>query len=156
MEKANNIAVEIKTLLEELFKLIGIEVKIEVSEDKSGDEVIYQVELDAADSAGLLIGSHGMTLSSIQSFLTIALKQKTGEWVKIVLDIAHWAEKQNERLNELAQQTAERAKQTGEEQKLYNLSASSRRIVHMALRDSDVVTESVGEGQDRYLVVRPK
>lgn len=142
---------ELKDLLTELFKLIGIQVEIKVKKE----EEVYKIELDPGESAGLLIGAHGMTLSSIQSFLAVAMKQKTGEWVTISLDIAGWSEKQNARLTEMAQQTAERVKQTGEEQRLYNLNAMSRRVIHMALaQDEKVETLSEGEGQDRYLVVR--
>ncbi|HWA52289.1 MAG TPA: R3H domain-containing nucleic acid-binding protein [Patescibacteria group bacterium] len=145
---------EIQNLLSELFKLIGIEVKAEITEEKQEEGTLYKIELDPGESTGLLIGAHGMTLSSIQSFLTIAMKQKTGDWVKISLDVAHWSEKQNERLVELAKQTAERARQTGEE-KLYNLNANSRRIIHMTLaEEKDIETVSEGEGIDRYLVVR--
>src|SRR5581483_8777658 len=108
---------EIKNLLSELFRLIGIEVKISVRKEDD----LYKVEIDPGESAGLLIGSHGMTLSAISSFVAIAMKQKTNDWVNISLDISHWAEKQKQRLIEMAHQTAERARQTGEEQRLYNL-----------------------------------
>ncbi len=148
---------EIRNLLTELFKLIGIKVEIEIKETEEDGEKIYKVELDPGESAGLLIGAHGTTLSAIQSFLTISLKQKTGEWVKISLDVAGWSEKQNARLQDLARSTAERARQTGEAQKLYNLNATQRRIVHLFLKDdSDIETVSEGEGEERYLVVKLK
>jgi spoIIIJ-associated protein len=148
---------QIQSLLNELFKLIGIDVEVNVTPSQEGEETIYKVELDPGSSSGLLIGSHGMTLSSIQSFVTIALKQQTGDWVKVSVDISGWSEKQNTRLAELAQQTAERAKQTREEQKLYNLNPQARRIIHMTLaEDKEIETTSEGEGQDRYLIVRPK
>ncbi len=148
---------EIQSILDELFKLIGIEVKVEITSEKQDKETIYKVELDPGESAGLLIGLHGSTLAAIQSFLGIALKQQTGVWVKISLDIAGWSEKQNQRLIEMAEQTAARAKQTGEEQKLYNLTPSQRRIVHMALStDTEIVTTSEGESRDRYLIVSLK
>jgi len=40
---------------------------------------------------------------------------------------------------------------------LYNLKASERRVIHMALADHpDVVTESVGEGFERHLLIKPR
>lgn len=147
----------IESLLTELFKLIGIEVGIKISENTTEEGIVYIVELDPGESAGLLIGARGMTLASLQSFLTVALKQQTGDWVRITLDIAGWSEKQNERLNEMATQTADRARETGEDQKLYNLNGQQRRIVHMALKEqTDIETFSEGEGLDRYLVVKVK
>lgn len=148
---------EIKELLTQLFKLIGIEVKVSVKKEKQEEDILYKVELAPGESAGLLIGSRGATLSAIQSFVAIAIKQKTGEWIKISLDIAGWSDKQNARLTDLAKQTAERTKQTHEEQRLYNLNAQARRVIHMTLSDdNEVETLSEGEGQDRYLVVRLK
>lgn len=144
---------EIESLLNELFDLIGIKATFDVQKEND----VYNVEVDPGEQAGLLIGAHGATLTAIQSFISIAIKQKTDEWVRVNMDIAGWNKKQNERLEELALQAAARAKQTREEQKLYNLNASQRRIVHMALsKDSDIVTESQGEGQDRYLIVKAK
>lgn len=148
---------DIQSLLGELFDLIGIKVDAKVTEEKSGDESIYKVFIDPGESAGLLIGAHGLTLSAIQSFVAIAIKQKTGEWAKISVDIAGWSDKQNARLEELAHTSSERARQTGEEQKLYNLNPVQRRMVHMALaNESDIETFSEGVGQDRYLVVKVK
>lgn len=57
----------------------------------------------------------------------------------------------------MAEQTAQRVLQTGEDQFLYNLSAAERRIVHMSLSEFEgVETESFGEGSERYLVVKLK
>ncbi len=144
---------EIKELLQELFDLLSVKATFNITQE----EDFYKVEIDETESAGLLIGAHGLTLSAIQSFLTIAMKQKTGEWVKISLDIANWSKKQNDRLTDLAKETAERARQTGEEQRLYNLTGQARRMVHMALaEDSEIETVSEGEGENRYLIVRVK
>lgn len=141
---------EIKELASELLELLEIKAEIEITEQDEG----YQLIIDPEEEAGLLIGSHGSTLSAIQSFLSIALKQKTGDWVRLTVDIGDWRQKQNEELEELADQAAMRARETGEPQNLYNLSPGQRRIVHMALsKMKDIETESKGEGNGRYLVV---
>jgi spoIIIJ-associated protein len=144
---------EIKELLTELFELIGVKASFNITLEDD----FYKIEVEDTESAGLLIGAHGLTLSAIQSFLTIAMKQKTGEWVKISLDIANWSKKQNDRLTDLAKETADRARQTGEEQRLYNLNGQARRMVHMALSETaEIETLSEGEGENRYLIVRVK
>lgn len=143
-------------LTKDLFDLIGLKSIPEVSEDKENDA--YLVTVSGDEETGLLIGSRGRTLSSLQSLLGLMYRQKTeGEWKRIVVNVSDYREKEEERLRQLAHQTAERAKTTGDSQQLYNLNASQRRIVHMTLaEDSDIVTESQGEGADRYLVVSPK
>jgi len=71
--------------------------------------------------------------------------------------VGDWRERQEEQLVKMASEVAERAKQTGEPQPLYNLTPAQRRVVHLELeKDSEVTTESTGEGNERYLVVKPK
>lgn len=148
---------ELKNIANELFSILGIEAAIEVSEDTTEDsQKVYLVSVDAPREAGLLIGAHGSTLHAIQSFLAMALKQKTGEWVRIVVDIGDWRQKHEAHLASLAKQAADRARQTGEPEPLYNLTPAQRRVVHMALsKEEGITTESEGEGESRYLVVKP-
>jgi spoIIIJ-associated protein len=102
-----------------------------------------------------LIGKKGDTLLSIQTVLGVLLKQKIGEWKKIVVNVGDYREKEEDYLKNLAATTAERAKTTGNPQNLYNLKAWQRRVVHMALaEDKEISTESEGEGEDRYLVIK--
>jgi spoIIIJ-associated protein len=144
---------EIKELVTKLLELLS--VKGEVSVERKDES--YEVRIDASEASGLLIGSHGSTLVAIGSFVMMALKQSSGEWVRVNVDIAGWVERKNQELTELAEQTAERARQTGEAQNLYNLDSAQRRIIHVALQNAEgIETESMGEGEERYLVVRSK
>lgn len=146
----------LKKLAEELFSLMSIPAaKIGVEYDKENEAYIVNVE--APEETGLLIGKKGETLSSLQVVLGVLLKQKVGEWNRVVLNIGDYREKEEEYLKNLAVSTADRAKETGEPQNLYNLKPWQRRIVHMALsEEKGVSTESVGEGEERYLVVKAK
>ena len=75
----------------------------------------------------------------------------------IVVDVSNWREKEEERLISLATITAQRAKDTGEVQYLYNLTPAQRRVIHLTLSENPgVSTESQGEGKDRYLAITPK
>lgn len=142
---------DIQKLVEELLHLM--EVKAEVSVEKDSDS--YKVSVNPEEEAGLLIGGHGSTLSAIESFINIALKQKTGEWVRVSVDIGEWKSKHDQELVELAEQASMRARETGEDQHLYNLTPAQRRVIHMALSEQKgIITESLGEGTGRYLVVR--
>lgn len=141
---------KIEKIVSELLDLLQIKASIDITSKDEG----FLVIIDPEEEAGLLIGSHGSTLSAIQSFVSIALKQETGEWVRLTLDIGDWRQKQEEELSELADQAAMRARETGEPQHLYNLSPAQRRVVHMALSEmKGIETESRGEGTGRYLVV---
>jgi spoIIIJ-associated protein len=144
---------EIKEIASELFELLGLKVDFKVKEE---EDVVY-LDIEAPEATGLLIGRHGETLNAIQSFLAMAIKQSTGEWVRVVVNIGDWRQKQEEQLVKLADQAAARATETGQPQYLYNLNATQRRMVHLALAENkSVETQSEGEGNERYLVVKPK
>lgn len=145
----------VKEVFDDLVKKIGLDVSYEVDVDEENEAV--KIDIEAGEQAGLLIGNRGETLYSIQTVVGMIVMNKAGEWVRIFVNVDDWRDRQEERLENLASQTAQRAIESGEEQRLYNLKPSQRRIVHMSLKDSkDVETESSGEGRDRYLSVRPK
>lgn len=145
----------LQKLSEELFELMTVSAKIEASYDKENEAFV--VNIDGGDATGLLIGKKGETLNSIQTILGVLLKQKTGEWMRVVVNVGDYREKEEDYLKGLAETTAARAKETGEPQSLYNLKPWQRRVVHMALsEDKDLVTQSAGEGEERYLVVKSK
>jgi len=144
----------VKDLSEELLRLLETQAKVEVT---SNDEGAMNVNIDSKEETGLLIGRRGETLTSFQTILSLMVRQKVGEWVRVVVNVGDYREKEEENLQRLAQETAERAKQTGEPQTLYNLNPSQRRLIHITLsNDPEIETESQGEGNERYLVVRSK
>ena len=145
----------LKKLTEELLSLMSTKAKPEVSYDK--DNEAFSVNIDAGDETGLLIGKKGETLLGIQTILGFLLKQKTGEWNRILVNVGDYREKEESYLKDLAASTAQRAKETGEPQNLYNLKAWQRRIIHLVLsEDKDIATESEGEGEERFLIIKPK
>lgn len=143
----------LQKLAEKLLKLMATTAKVKTSFDK--DNEAYVVDIEADDETGLLIGKKGETLSSLQVILGVLFKQKIGDWLRVVVNVGDYREKEEDYLKSLAKTTAERAKETGEPQSLYNLKPWQRRIVHMTLsEDKDLTTESAGEGENRYLVVK--
>lgn len=145
----------LKALVSELFSLMGVNPKIEVSYDKANEA--YIINIEAGDETGLLIGRKAETLGSIQMILGIMLKQKTGEWARVLVNVGDYREKEEDYLKNLAESAASRAKETGESQSLYNLKPGQRRTIHLYLaNDKEIETESQGEGSERYLLIKPK
>lgn len=143
----------LQKIVEELLTLMSVTAKADVSYDKK-DEV-FIISIDAGDMTGLLIGKKGETLSSLQTVLSLMLKQKVGEWYRVLVNVGDYREKEEEYLKNLAESTAARAKESGESQSLYNLKPWQRRVIHMYLSENkDVVTQSEGEGEERYLVIK--
>jgi spoIIIJ-associated protein len=145
---------QIKELTEKLLSLAGVNAEIEVVEK---DEATFEVNLSTPDETGLLIGFRGENINAIQTILGIMLKGVTGEWFRIIVNVGDYRQKQEEKLKELANISADRAIETNEPQPIYNLNASQRRVVHMHLAErGDVISESQGEEPERYLVVKSK
>ena len=145
----------VEELAGQLLNLIGVVAAPQVREDKENEAITVDIQTES--EAGLLIGNRGRTIGAIQMVLGMMYRQRTGEWKRVIVNVADWREKEAARLNDLANQTAERVKVTGESQPLYNLNSSQRRIVHLALSQKpDIQTESYGEGKERYLLVSLK
>lgn len=139
----------------ELLKLMGVSAQAEGTLNEENDSV--DLKISSSQEAGLLIGKRGNTLLSFQTILSLIVKEKVGEWVRIMVNVADWREKEESYLKEMATAALHRVKQTHEPQALYHLNSGQRRIVHMFLsEDPDVVTESTGEGDERYLLIKPR
>ncbi len=143
----------IKDTAEELFGLLNIEGKFDVS--KSDDEGVNLI-LDTKDS-GVVIGYHGDTLDSLQLILSLCVSRRLGSFKRVSIEVGDYKKNRTEWLENLAFTTRDRVKSTGEEIAIPELKSWERRVVHLLLeKDKDVISESLGEGRDRVLIVRPK
>ena len=141
-------------LSEELLKLTGVSVEVEINEL---EEDSYEVNLKTEGETGLLIGFRGENINAIQTVLTLMFKGKTGNWVRVLVNTGDYRQKQEDKLKDLADQTIDRVVETKNPQPIYNLTAGQRRIVHMYIADKkEVESVSEGEGDERYLIVKPK
>lgn len=144
---------QVKETAEELLKNLQIAGNVIVAVDEAG---VATVNIETEES-GLLIGFHGETLSSFQLILGLMVYKKTGTWTKIIVEIGDYRAKRAEQLTAMAQSYANQVISTGQLITLPPLPPSERRVVHLALQDrTDVETESVGEGNSRRVVVKPK
>lgn len=140
-------------VVEELLKQLEVGGSVDVSTDETG---AFRVRIETEET-GLLIGHHGKTLESLQLILGILVSKKLERWVKAYVNVGDYREKREEALMHMAQHAADRALAMGRPVELSRLSPSERRIIHLTLSgDERVATESVGEGDDRILIVKPK
>lgn len=144
---------QVKQITEELLGKLEILGSVSVDIDETG---AYRVHIETEET-GLLIGFHGKTLESFQIILSILVSKKLESWVKVYVNVGDYREKREEALMYMAQRAAERALATGRPVELTRLSPSERRVIHLTLSGDDrVATESIGEGEGRVLVVKPK
>ncbi len=142
----------VRETTDELLKLLEIEGSSEIN---FGDEAV-DIVLDTPDS-GIVIGRHGDILESLQLILSLIISKKLDKFLRISLEVGDYKKNREEWLRSVAQDAKDKAMSQRKEITLPELKAWERRVVHIALKDDEeVISESVGEGRDRVLTVRPK
>jgi spoIIIJ-associated protein len=140
----------------EMLGKMNFEVDKAFVEDMEGEENQVLIGLTVVNPAGL-IGFRGRNLAAIQLILSLAVKNKLGEWVRILLDVNNYRQEQKERLEGMARGLAEKVLATGNAAVMATMSSYERRICHMAIADMEgISSESEGEGEERHIVIKPK
>lgn len=142
----------VEELVKEVLGKIRVSAGVAVAEN---EDESFKVDI-RGDDLGALIGFHGEGLSSLQLFLNLAVHKKVGEWRRVFLDIGGYRAEREQKIYELAQRTADRARFLQTPITLAPMPAFERRLVHLALANDDTIgTESVGEGWERRVVIKP-
>jgi spoIIIJ-associated protein len=109
------------------------------------------------DDLSPLIGRRGETLDGLQYLTRLLVAKELEHYLHIVLDVEGYKAHRAQTLTQLAQRMAERVASTHKPAALEPMPANERRLVHLALRDSEQVrTESVGVGENRKVTIIPK
>jgi spoIIIJ-associated protein len=109
------------------------------------------------EDLGLLIGRRGATLSALQYLVNVMVTRRLSSRVLVTVDVEHYHRRREESLRNLALRMADRVRQSRRPITLEPMPAAERRIIHLALVDDGFVqTLSVGQGDERKVVIRPK
>lgn len=143
----------IEKVVEELVTQLQIDGSCEFSYEQEGG---VSVVLDTQDT-GIVIGYHGEILEALQLILTFCVSKKVGRFIRVSLEVGDYKKNRTDWITSLAMQAKERVLIEKKEVLLSNLKSWERRIIHVMLQDDkEVSSESVGEGKERTLVIRPK
>lgn len=150
-----------REILQELLEKMGIQAKVDIQtpiaalgEDGEVNPVVLNI---TGAEPGELIGRRGQTIDALQYLLRLILSRKIQSKVSIMVDADNYRKRRYEDLKILALNVASQVKAMKTSIKLEPMSAFERRIIHLALaNDPEVVTESMGEGESRKVVVMPK
>lgn len=145
-------ATTVKKTISDFLKSLDIEGDFELLENDEG----FEIKLETQDS-GIVIGHHGDTLEALQIILSLILSKELGEFKRVSIDVGDYKKNRSEYLTSLALDTKEKVLSTNKEIFLPDLKSWERRVVHMLLKDDkEVSSESIGEGKERVLVIKPK
>ena len=140
--------------IERVLFFIGVVASVDVVADIS-EENTYLVSLSGED-LGVIIGYHGEALASLQNVLGLDVGKKLGKWPRLVVDVNGYRRDREEKVKEMARKAVERAKLMSRPVELPPMMAFDRRVAHMEIAKHDgVVSESIGQGYNRRVVVTP-
>jgi len=152
---------KIDELLRSVVTLGGLHLKYRITvdpplpEEREWERPEILVELSGPDSV-LLLERGGELLRAIELLAIEMLRLPGNEHEKISFDCMNHRAMRLEELRIAAGVAADRVRKTGTPYEFAPMSSRERRVVHLALRDqSDLRTESQGEGGRRCLVVYP-
>ncbi|MCI9870078.1 Jag family protein [Arthrobacter humicola] len=138
--------------LEELLDIADIDgdIDIEVRNGRTYISIVAEEEAAGLDS---LVGRDGEVLEALQELTRLAVLSATENRSRLVLDINGYRAERAGDLQKIAEDAVAAVKDSGEAVALAPMSAYERKIVHDAVADLGLVSESEGEGADRHIVV---
>lgn len=149
--------------LEELLRLAALPATVTATPGPAGQEEAdsYWLTIDETDltpeQIDILIGPEGSVIDAIQYLAnsTLNIGREEEEQASYTIDLHGYRVRRQAELREMAEAAADRARKTGKEIELKDLSAAERRQVHTFLKEwADLETYSRGQEPDRRLVVR--
>lgn len=147
-------------ILRELLRLMDLDADVTARAprgpvDRAGS-VIAVLDVEGED-LGVLIGRRGDTLSALQYMVNLILSRQTHARAQIGVDVEGYRRRREDSLQGLARRIASRVKQTRQSMTLEPMPPNERRIIHITLADDpDVMTVSIGEGEDRKVAITPR
>ncbi len=166
IENLQQAAQQIASLLNSVVKLGGLKLKYRISASAppegadpalvaSGAQII-NVDLSGAD-APLLTQRGGELLRSLEHIAAQILRLDLREQDLVSFDALNFKALRQQEIQLTADAAAERVRQSGTPYSFPPTNSRERRMLHLAFKSiEDVETASIGEGQERYLVVYPK
>ncbi len=147
---------EIKSIIENILSSGSFSFEEVVVRDGENDTMIWY-QIKSPDSKSL-IGHNGETLSALNHLVKKIVEKKKKEDVAIIdffIDVNDYQKKKIDSLKTVAHMMAERARFFKSSVDVDPMTAFERKIIHSYLASQpDVITESVGVGPTRHIVIK--
>jgi len=124
----------------------------DIDMDVEGDRAVVSVVGATLDE---LVGDDGEVLEALQELTRLAVHRKTGLRARLMLDVGGFRARRRSELAELGRSLAAEVERTGEPKKLRSMTPFERKIVHDAVAEAGLRSESEGEEPNRRVVIFP-
>lgn len=141
-----------KKYLEDLLSFFGLNTDIYATTE---DHEVIELNVPSTHLNGFLIGQRGDTMRALQYTVSTALKNQSFAHTRVNIDIADYKKNRAERLLSRAEEWFKEVRDSGSPKELSPMSPAERRVIHKAAGEYGLETESVGEGRERHVVLKP-
>jgi spoIIIJ-associated protein len=124
----------------------------DIDMDVEGNRALVSVVGATLDE---LVGRRGEVLEALQELTRLAVHRQTGERARLMLDVGGYRARRREELTDVGREAADEVKQTGTPKHLSAMTPFERKVVHGAVADAGLRSESEGEEPNRRVVVYP-
>ncbi|MTA25339.1 MAG: DNA-binding protein, partial [Actinobacteria bacterium] len=116
----------------------------------NGRDYVSVVSGEGDDLSSL---SKADAVAALQELTRIAVHSKTGEFSRLILDVAGSRDARSKELERLVDRAVERIEGGAASAALPPMSSYERKLVHDFVSDRGFVSNSEGEGSDRHTVI---
>jgi spoIIIJ-associated protein len=152
LEREGEVAADFLEVLLDIADLDG-DIDVDVEGDRAAVAIV-----DSEDGRvpRRLVGPDGKVLDALQELTRLAVQSATGERSRLMLDVAGWRAERRESLVRQAQAAVATVRESGEKHAMEPMSAFERKVVHDAVLEAGLSSESDGVEPRRFVVVLPR
>jgi len=141
-----------KKYVEDLLSFFGLNTDVHATTE---DDEVIELDVPSTHLNGFLIGHAGDNVRAMQFIVSTALKNRGSSHTRVNIDVADYKKNRADRLVKKAEAWFREVRDSGNPMDLEPMNAADRRVVHKAASEYGLVSDSVGEGRERHIVVKP-
>lgn len=135
--------------IEGLLDIADLDGDLEISHSNGRD----YLSIVADDPKQLSVLSKPDSVSALQELTRLSVHAKTGDYSRLILDVAGSRDARSKELERLVERAIERIEEGAQSAALPPMSSYERKLVHDFVSDRGFVSQSEGEGRDRHTVI---
>ncbi len=154
----NNAHEIIDESIQKILNLMNFDAEYSIKEElnQKTNHSSFICSITTQNDSKFLIGQHGSNLFALEHLLR-SIIYKNGHNIHLNIDINDYKKQKDQLIANIAKDAAIQASLEKKPIVLRPMNAYERRIVHMNVADDNrVETESIGEGDERKVIIKPK
>lgn len=138
-----------------LIELFGdLRFDLSVSSEKTDEGYLFDLK---GNDASFLLNESGEMLDALETILFQIYGKEIDRTERFICDADGFRQTRKAELQAMARFAAQNVRKNGKHFTFGKLNGTERRVIHLTLQtETDLITESVGDGRDRRLQVKIK